>query len=99
MAHFKEPHGPRAAQLADTARDPMAKELPRRPPDATPYAELVCCTNFSFLRGASHAEELVRRAVELGLTALAITDWHSLALKRPWRSPARRPRQRFPTRP
>jgi error-prone DNA polymerase len=43
------------------------------------YAELHCCTNFSFLRGASHAEELVARAVELGYTALAITDECSLA--------------------
>jgi error-prone DNA polymerase len=38
------------------------------------YAELHCLTNFSFLRGASHPEELVERAVELGYSALAITD-------------------------
>ena len=43
------------------------------------YAELHCCTNFSFLRGASHAEELVTRAAELGYAALAITDECSLA--------------------
>jgi error-prone DNA polymerase len=43
------------------------------------YAELHCCTNFSFLRGASHAEELVARAAELGYAALAITDECSLA--------------------
>jgi error-prone DNA polymerase len=43
------------------------------------YAELHCCTNFSFLRGASHAEELVVRAQELGYAALAITDECSLA--------------------
>jgi error-prone DNA polymerase len=43
------------------------------------YAELHCCTNFSFLRGASHAEELVARAAEMGYTALAITDECSLA--------------------
>ena len=30
------------------------------------YAELHCLSNFSFLRGASHAEELVARAKELG---------------------------------
>ena len=35
---------------------------------------LWCKTNFSFLEGASHPEELVERAVELGLPALAITD-------------------------
>ena len=43
------------------------------------YAELHCLSNFSFLRGASHPEELVKRAVELGYTALAITDECSLA--------------------
>jgi error-prone DNA polymerase len=43
------------------------------------YAELHCVSNFSFLRGASHAEELVARARELGYTALAITDECSLA--------------------
>ncbi|CAM4041142.1 error-prone DNA polymerase [Bordetella bronchialis] len=43
------------------------------------YAELGCMTNFSFLRGASHAEELVSRAAELGYAALAITDECSVA--------------------
>ena len=43
------------------------------------YAELHCLTNFSFLRGASHAEELVERAAELGYSALAITDECSVA--------------------
>jgi error-prone DNA polymerase len=43
------------------------------------YAELACMTNFTFLRGASHAEELVERAAELGYAALAITDECSLA--------------------
>ncbi len=44
-----------------------------------PYAELHCVSNFSFLRGASHAEELVARAHELGYASLAITDECSLA--------------------
>ncbi len=39
-----------------------------------PYAELSCHSNFSFLDGASHPEELVQEAVRLGLSALAITD-------------------------
>jgi len=39
-----------------------------------PYAELHCHSNFSFLDGASPVEDLVARAVELGLTGLAITD-------------------------
>src|SRR2546426_12034756 len=43
------------------------------------YAELLCLSNFSFLRGASHAEELVERAAALGYSALAITDECSLA--------------------
>ena len=38
------------------------------------YAELHCHTNFSFLDGASHPEELVDEAVRLGLTGLAVTD-------------------------
>ncbi len=38
------------------------------------YAELHCVTNFTFLRGASHPQELVERACALGYTALAITD-------------------------
>ncbi|MCC7215811.1 MAG: error-prone DNA polymerase [Burkholderiales bacterium] len=44
-----------------------------------PYAELHCLTNFSFLRGASHPEELVERAHALGYAALAVTDECSLA--------------------
>src|SRR5262245_6307675 len=43
------------------------------------YAELHCLSNFSFLRGASHAEELMSQAKELGYAALAITDECSLA--------------------
>ena len=43
------------------------------------YAELHCRTNYSFLEGASHPDELVNRATELGLAALAITDRNSLA--------------------
>ncbi|ADP16842.1 DNA polymerase III, alpha subunit 2 [Achromobacter xylosoxidans A8] len=43
------------------------------------YAELQCQSNFSFLQGASHPEELIDRAAELGYAALAITDECSLA--------------------
>jgi DNA polymerase III alpha subunit len=42
------------------------------------YAELHCHTNFSFLDGASAPDELVERAVELGLTGLAVTDHNGL---------------------
>jgi error-prone DNA polymerase len=43
------------------------------------YAELFCLSNFSFLQGASHAEELVARAMQLDYAGLAITDECSLA--------------------
>jgi error-prone DNA polymerase len=43
------------------------------------YAELHCLSNFSFLRGASHPQELVERAHALGYRALALTDECSLA--------------------
>ena len=49
-----------------------AKQAPR-------YAELHCLSNFTFLRGASHPEEQVRRAAELGYAGLALTDECSLA--------------------
>ena len=43
------------------------------------YAELAVTTNFSFLRGASHPEELVDRAKRLGLAGLGIADRNSVA--------------------
>jgi len=51
------------------------------PSNATvpPYAELHAISNFTFLRGASHPDELVERASALGYTALALTDECSLA--------------------
>ena len=66
----------------------MAKESPAKigsaisaePNSNSPieYAELHCISNFTFLRGASSPEELVRQAYELGYEALAITDECSL---------------------
>ncbi|MEL6768442.1 MAG: PHP domain-containing protein, partial [Pseudomonadota bacterium] len=41
--------------------------------------ELVSTTNFTFLTGASHPEEMVERAAEMGLQAIGITDRMSLA--------------------
>ena len=55
----------------------MSTPLPAPPQPA--YAELHCLSNFSFQRGASHPEELVERAHQLGYAALAITDECSLA--------------------
>jgi error-prone DNA polymerase len=43
------------------------------------YAELHCLSNFTFLRGASHPQELVERAHLLGYSAIAITDECSVA--------------------
>ena len=45
----------------------------------TAYAELQVTSNFSFLRGASHPEELARTAAALGHAAIAITDRNTLA--------------------
>ncbi len=47
-------------------------------PQLMPYAELHLHSNFSFLEGASHVEELVLRARELGYEALALTDHDGL---------------------
>ena len=43
------------------------------------YAELLCLSNFTFLRGASHPGELVARARQLDYSALAVTDECSFA--------------------
>ena len=58
-------------------RQPYRSTLsPLSPVDGSvvPYAELHCHSNFSFLDGASHPEELVEQAVRLGLEAIALTD-------------------------
>src|SRR3954467_6649182 len=54
-------------------RQPFVPTVQRRR-GSVPYAELHCHSNFSFLDGASHPEELVEEAVRLGLEALAVTD-------------------------
>src|SRR5215218_9421393 len=73
-----EPLVPRQGQRRTRSRPPQ-----RRPRALLPvlprYAELHCKSNFSFLTGASHPEELVERAAALGYGALAITDECSLA--------------------
>ncbi len=57
------------------------KRQPYQPPESprsggtrVPYAELHCHSNFSFLDGASHPEQLAEEAARLGLEALALTD-------------------------
>src|ERR1700744_1214290 len=43
------------------------------------YAELQVTTNFTFLMGGSHPDELVERAIELGYNKIAITDRNTVA--------------------
>src|SRR5215203_825941 len=56
--------------------DYVAPDRPTAPAPrpAVPFAELHCHSNFSFLDGASHPEELVAEAARLGLEAIALTD-------------------------
>jgi error-prone DNA polymerase len=66
---------------ASDQREAMSirEAMSKHPLSVLPYAELHCHTNFSFLDGASHPEELVEEAARLGLTALAVTDHDNLA--------------------
>ena len=57
---------------------PRPAPRPSRPAHSGGYAELHCHTNFSFLDGASHPEDLVGEAVRLGLDAVAVTDHDGL---------------------
>ena len=71
-AKSEQPKRTHPANLS-TGRKPRGLEV------AGGYAELRCRSNFSFLRGASHPEELAERAAELGYAALALTDRNTLA--------------------
>lgn len=66
-------------ELPPTKRRPTWGRFPTCPPETLRYAELHCRTNYTFLEGASHPDELVTRAAALGMSALAITDRNSLA--------------------
>ena len=55
-----------------------APDFPRATPSIR-YVELHCKTNFSFLEGASHPDELVKWAAALGYAGLAVTDRNSVA--------------------
>src|SRR5579871_4095732 len=63
---------PAEAQTAPEEGAPAARPEPR-------FAEFGAMTNFSFLRGASHPEEIVLQAAELGLAGIGIADRNSLA--------------------
>ena len=63
---------------ARAATGPAARRRARAPARAA-YAELAATSNFTFLTGASHPEELVERAAALGHVAAAIADTNTLA--------------------
>jgi error-prone DNA polymerase len=58
---------------------PPIRYLSKRDSSTPAYAELHCCSSFSFLKGASFPEELVKQATHLEYRALAITDECSMA--------------------
>ena len=62
--------------LPERVRDDGKIDLPSAPPA---FAEFAVTTNFSFLRAASHPEELVEQAKDLGLAAIGIADRNSVA--------------------
>ncbi len=76
----RAPERPEGANGGDSpawsARRPAYQAPARleRPSSGVAYAELHCHSNFSFLDGASHPEELAEEAARLGLEALALTD-------------------------
>jgi len=65
-------------QRIDTGPVDTGRARETRRPSVPRYAELRCHSCFSFLEGASHPEELVARAADLGLSALALTDVNGL---------------------
>ena len=69
------PETPNPKMHAGGLLDPPAEVAPC----AVDYAELDVTTNFSFLRGASHPDELVFTSAMLGQRAMAVTDVNSLA--------------------
>ena len=75
LAGRADPHGMTGAGRRHRLYITSVHERRAMPP---PYAELHCLSNFTFLRGASHPEELVARALRSGM-ALALTDECSLA--------------------
>ncbi len=72
--------GARPSATQQTCPYPPPQQKPGEKYGLAPaYAELHALSNFTFLRGASHPEELVERACALGYEALAVTDECSLA--------------------
>src|SRR5215471_14004771 len=69
---------PAKRQAAGDA-SPHTSSIPPPRPTSVQYAELEVASNFSFLRGASHPDELVAQAAAMGCAAIAITDVNTLA--------------------
>src|SRR5271169_4623251 len=65
---FSKFHVPAPLRMTTSAPSPSVR-----------YVELHCKTNFSFLEGASHPDELVAQAATLGYYGIAVTDRNSLA--------------------
>ena len=61
------------------ARSTPAPATAQTAEDGAAFADLVVSSNFSFLRGASHPEELVARAAALGASAMGLTDRHTVS--------------------
>ena len=75
-SHPRKPGGDSLYPSA-AGRQPAAPV--EREPEPARYAELHCRSNFTFLEGASHPDELVDAAAALGYAALAVTDVNTLA--------------------
>ena len=70
----------RGAQTVDaTGKQQAARSERRRATGKQRFAELAVTTNFSFLTGGSHPEELAFAAAELGLAGIAVADRNTLA--------------------
>jgi error-prone DNA polymerase len=70
---------PHPTTLADARASFSRKREKESAAKHVPFAEFAVTTNFSFLRGASHPEEYVARAYELGIAGIGIADRNSLA--------------------
>src|SRR5690606_21432848 len=76
LLHRGRPVGRAALGVPRSGRRPL---VPARKVRLMRYAELHVLSNFTFLKGASHPEELVERAADLGYAAIALTDECSVA--------------------
>jgi len=78
LSDGRRPSAPPEADGGDSPawshkRQPFESDVHRHA-GSVAYAELHCHSNYSFLDGASHPEELAEEAARLGLDAIALTD-------------------------